>query len=114
MTVSKVTFDVSVNMLWFLIIMTMLVMYFRYIAPLTSQEQSRIHKQFLQMFKVKAKQVVQSERVEEDPEEKRKRIYGEMADNQIEEIIRGMISVSSATFAHTLTMATDEFNTNSD
>ena len=94
---STTIIDTLIIIVWFLITMTMVIMYLRFSAPLSSQDETNIKDKFLLVFQAEDEDfaIVEDQRQYQElveRENKRHRIYQEMADAQIKEIIRTMIS----------------------
>ena len=94
---STTIIDTLIIIVWFLITMTMVIMYLRFSAPLSNQDETNIKDKFLLVFQAEDEDfaIVEDQRQYQElveRENKRHRIYQEMADAQIKEIIRTMIS----------------------
>ena len=98
--ITKIVIDTCTNFVWFLIVITMFLMYLRYSAPITRNQSNFIRQRFLLVFNANedAMSAVEDQRVQTElirREEKRNRIYREMTDQQIDEVIRTMMSISN-------------------
>ena len=97
---AKLIIDTCIHLVWFMIVITMFIMYVRYSAPITHNESNLIKQRFLLVFNADKgsmnsvyDKTVHTELIKR--EEKRNRIYREMTDAQIDEVIRTMMSIGN-------------------